>query len=42
MGLQLEGEAVLVTGGSEGIGDAIAQVLAKEGADVAICSRPWK
>jgi NAD(P)-dependent dehydrogenase (short-subunit alcohol dehydrogenase family) len=39
MDLQLEGKTALVTGGSEGIGKAIAWALAKEGADLAICAR---
>lgn len=39
MDLQLEGKKALVTGGSEGIGKAIARVLAREGCDVAICAR---
>src|SRR5262245_2188763 len=39
MGLKLEGETALVTGGSEGIGKGIARALAKEGVDVAICAR---
>lgn len=39
MDLELTGKTALVTGGSEGIGKAIAWGLAKEGVDVAICSR---
>ena len=39
MDLRLEGKKALVTGGSEGIGKAIALGLAREGVDVAICAR---
>ncbi len=39
MDLLLSGKTALVTGGSKGIGKAIAWGLAKEGVDVAICSR---
>lgn len=39
MDLQLEGKRALVTGGSRGIGKAIARQLALEGADVAITAR---
>jgi len=35
----LQGKTVLVTGGSRGIGRAIAVQCAAEGADVAICAR---
>lgn len=39
MDLKLQGKKALVTGGSEGIGKAIARALAGEGVDVAICAR---
>jgi NAD(P)-dependent dehydrogenase (short-subunit alcohol dehydrogenase family) len=39
MDLTLHGKAVLVTGGSRGIGRFIALAFAGEGADVAICAR---
>jgi 3-oxoacyl-[acyl-carrier protein] reductase len=39
MDLGLKGRKALVTGATRGIGLAIAQTLAREGADVAICSR---
>jgi 3-oxoacyl-[acyl-carrier protein] reductase len=42
MDLGLQGKAALVTGGSRGIGFAIAAELAAEGADVAICARDRK
>jgi NAD(P)-dependent dehydrogenase (short-subunit alcohol dehydrogenase family) len=39
MDLELKGKNVLVTGGSKGIGLAVASLFAKEGANVAICAR---
>ena len=39
MDLDLKGKVAIVTGGSKGIGKAIALELAKEGVDVAICAR---
>ncbi len=39
MDLQLKGKAAVITGATRGIGRAIAELFADEGADVAICAR---
>ena len=39
MDLRMSGKTALVTGGSAGIGKAIARALAQEGVEVAICAR---
>ncbi len=39
MDLKLKGNKALVTGGTKGIGRAIAEALSDEGSDVAVCAR---
>ena len=39
MDLQLKGKKAIVTGASRGIGRSIAELLADEGCDVAVCAR---
>ncbi|MCH2185062.1 SDR family NAD(P)-dependent oxidoreductase, partial [Myxococcota bacterium] len=39
MDLRLRGRKAIITGSSRGIGRAIAETLAAEGCDLAICSR---
>ena len=39
MDLELKGKRALVSGGSRGIGKAVARALAREGADVALLAR---
>lgn len=42
MDLKLQGKKVLITGGTKGIGQAIALLFAEEGADVAVAARSEK
>src|SRR2546423_1047700 len=42
MDLQIKGKRVLITGGSKGIGQATAHVLADEGCDLVLVSRDQK
>src|SRR5580704_8338497 len=39
MDLGLKGKKALISGGTRGIGRAVAEIFADEGADVAICAR---
>ena len=39
MDLKLTGHNVIITGGTKGIGRAIAETLAEEGCNIAICAR---
>ena len=39
MDLGLKGKKAIVTGGSRGIGKCVAETLAAEGVDIAICAR---
>ena len=39
MDLELDGKVVLITGGTDGLGLALASQLATEGASVAVCGR---
>ena len=39
MELSISGKKAIITGGSKGIGKAIAKELAKEGVDLGLCAR---
>ncbi len=42
MDLQLKGKRAIITGGTRGIGRAVADILADEGVDIAFCARNEK
>ena len=42
MNLELKGKNAIITGASKGIGRCIAEALAEEGVNVAICARGEK
>ena len=37
--MELEGKVAMISGGSRGLGAALARRFAEEGADVSICAR---
>ena len=39
MDLGLRGKKVIITGATKGIGRAVAELLATEGADIGLCAR---